>query len=77
MERECENLSGGEMQMVAIARALVGAPGLIPAVQWVVIGLLIIGFLWFRPKGVVPEKPGRIPAAATAGVRLAEEAGAH
>jgi branched-chain amino acid transport system ATP-binding protein len=29
MERECENLSGGEMQMVAIARALVGAPGLI------------------------------------------------
>ena len=29
MERDCENLSGGEMQMVAIARALVGAPGLI------------------------------------------------
>jgi branched-chain amino acid transport system ATP-binding protein len=26
--RECENLSGGEMQMVAIARALVGSPGL-------------------------------------------------
>lgn len=29
MERECENLSGGEMQMVAIARALLGAPGLV------------------------------------------------
>jgi branched-chain amino acid transport system ATP-binding protein len=29
MERECENLSGGEMQMVAIARALVGSPGLV------------------------------------------------
>jgi branched-chain amino acid transport system ATP-binding protein len=29
MERECENLSGGEMQMAAIARALVGAPGLV------------------------------------------------
>ena len=27
MERDCENLSGGEMQMVAIARALVGSPG--------------------------------------------------
>jgi branched-chain amino acid transport system ATP-binding protein len=26
--RECENLSGGEMQMVAIARLLLGAPGL-------------------------------------------------
>ncbi|MGE0724747.1 MAG: ABC transporter ATP-binding protein [Alphaproteobacteria bacterium] len=29
MERECENLSGGEMQMVAIGRALLGAPGLV------------------------------------------------
>ncbi|MES2960445.1 MAG: ABC transporter ATP-binding protein [Pseudomonadota bacterium] len=29
MARECENLSGGEMQMVAISRALLGAPGLV------------------------------------------------
>ena len=29
MARECENLSGGEMQMLAIARALLGAPGLV------------------------------------------------
>ena len=29
MSRECENLSGGEMQMVAIARVLLGAPGLV------------------------------------------------
>lgn len=29
MQRECENLSGGEMQMLAISRALVGAPGLV------------------------------------------------
>src|SRR5918998_1783503 len=27
-QRDCENLSGGEMQMVAIARALLGSPGL-------------------------------------------------
>jgi branched-chain amino acid transport system ATP-binding protein len=27
--RECENLSGGEMQMVAIARVLIGGPGLV------------------------------------------------
>jgi branched-chain amino acid transport system ATP-binding protein len=27
--RDCENLSGGEMQMVAIARALLGSPGLV------------------------------------------------
>jgi branched-chain amino acid transport system ATP-binding protein len=29
IDRECENLSGGEMQMVAIARVLLGAPGLV------------------------------------------------
>jgi branched-chain amino acid transport system ATP-binding protein len=29
LDRECENLSGGEMQMVAIGRALLGGPGLI------------------------------------------------
>lgn len=29
MDRECENLSGGEMQMVAISRALIGGPGLV------------------------------------------------
>jgi branched-chain amino acid transport system ATP-binding protein len=29
LERECENLSGGEMQMVAISRALLGSPGLV------------------------------------------------
>jgi branched-chain amino acid transport system ATP-binding protein len=27
--RDCENLSGGEMQMVAISRALLGSPGLV------------------------------------------------
>jgi branched-chain amino acid transport system permease protein len=35
--------------------ANLGPPGLIPALQWVAIGLLIIGFLWFRPEGVRPE----------------------
>ncbi len=29
MGRECENLSGGEMQMIAISRALLGSPGLV------------------------------------------------
>jgi branched-chain amino acid transport system permease protein len=55
-----------------------GPPGLVPAFEWVAIGLLIIGFLWFRPKGVVPERPGRFPAApAPARGRLTEEAGAR
>jgi branched-chain amino acid transport system ATP-binding protein len=29
MHRDAENLSGGEMQMVAISRALLGSPGLV------------------------------------------------
>ena len=29
LPRECENMSGGELQMVSISRALVGAPGLV------------------------------------------------
>jgi branched-chain amino acid transport system permease protein len=33
----------------------IGPPNLIPAFEWVAIGLLIIGFLWFRPEGVRPE----------------------
>jgi len=29
LPRECENLSGGELQMVSISRALIGGPGLV------------------------------------------------
>jgi ABC-type branched-subunit amino acid transport system permease subunit len=39
-----------------MVRANIGPPGLIPALEWVAIGLLIIGFLWFRPDGVRPEQ---------------------
>ncbi|HKX17333.1 MAG TPA: branched-chain amino acid ABC transporter permease, partial [bacterium] len=45
-----------------------GPPGFIPAMQRVVIGLLIVGFLWFRPAGTLPERrrvpPGRHAARA-------------
>jgi len=33
-----------------------GSPSLVPALEWVAIGLLIILFLWFRPNGVLPER---------------------
>ena len=33
--------------------------GVVPALEWVAIGLLIMGFLWFRPDGVRPE-PRRV-----------------
>jgi len=29
---------------------------LVPALQWVAIGLLIVLFLWFRPQGILPER---------------------
>ena len=63
-------------------------PDLVPALQWVVIGLLIVLFLWFRPQGILPERrriivggrpsrPGhlcrpRAPDAAPAGRRRAD-----
>src|SRR5664279_4827257 len=37
-----------------------GDPNLIPALQWVVIGVLIVVFLWFRPQGILPERRRRI-----------------
>jgi branched-chain amino acid transport system permease protein len=53
-----------------------GRPGLVPALQWVAVGLVIVLFLWFRPQGILPERrriigagraadaDGRAPAAA-------------
>ena len=31
-------------------------PNLIPSLEWVAIGLLIIVFLWVRPQGILPER---------------------
>lgn len=48
----------------------VGGPGFIEALQWVAVGLLTLGFLWFRPRGVLPERTRVMPlpeAAAMAG----------
>jgi branched-chain amino acid transport system permease protein len=33
-----------------------GPPGLIDALQWVAIGLMALVFLWFWPRGVLPER---------------------
>lgn len=33
-----------------------GPPNLVPALEWCVIGSLILLFLWFRPQGVLPER---------------------
>jgi branched-chain amino acid transport system permease protein len=31
-------------------------PNLLPSLQWVAIGLLIVIFLWLRPQGILPER---------------------
>jgi branched-chain amino acid transport system permease protein len=38
-------------------------PNLIPSLQWVAIGLLIVIFLWVRPQGILPERKRVINAA--------------
>jgi branched-chain amino acid transport system permease protein len=43
-------------------------PNLIPSLEWVAIGLLIVIFLWARPQGILPERKRviKVPAAAAA-----------
>ena len=53
-----------------------GPPGLIPALEWVCIGGLILGFLWFRPRGVLPERR-RVFAARPATVDVGEQRAAR
>jgi ABC-type branched-subunit amino acid transport system ATPase component/ABC-type branched-subunit amino acid transport system permease subunit len=36
-------------------------PNLVPSLEWVAIGLLILLFLWFRPQGILPERKRVIP----------------
>ncbi|MGH3744154.1 MAG: ATP-binding cassette domain-containing protein, partial [Mycobacteriales bacterium] len=38
----------------------IGRPGLVPALQWVAVGLAIVGFLWFRPQGIIPERRRKV-----------------
>jgi len=33
-----------------------GVAGVAESVQWIVVGFLVIAFLWFRPKGLLPER---------------------
>lgn len=53
-----------------------GVAGVAESVQWIVLGLLVIAFLWFRPKGLLPERRRRpapsgkrLPSQATAAIR--------
>jgi branched-chain amino acid transport system permease protein len=43
-----------------------GYAGLTEAIQFMLLGVLILAFLWFRPAGLVPERRRRLGAAARA-----------
>lgn len=47
--------------LIEVTRLLppIGYPGLVEALHWVVIGVLILVFLWFWPRGIVPERRRR------------------
>jgi branched-chain amino acid transport system permease protein len=47
-------------------------PNLVGSLQWIIIGVMTLGFLWFRPQGIVPERrycvsagPAREPGVGT------------
>ncbi len=59
-----------------------GNPNLIPALQWVVIGCLILLFLWFRPEGILPERRRKLstrplPSETTIGAPEADAVDGH
>jgi branched-chain amino acid transport system permease protein len=39
----------------------VGYPGFVDALQWIAVGVLALTFLWFWPRGVVPERKRTFP----------------
>jgi branched-chain amino acid transport system permease protein len=41
----------------------IGYPGFVEALQWVAVGVLALVFLWFWPRGVIPERKRRFPRA--------------
>ncbi len=46
-----------------------GRPGLVDAMQWIVIGMLALVFLWFWPRGIIPERRRRFPGTPAASVQ--------
>jgi branched-chain amino acid transport system permease protein len=46
-----------------------GPPGFIDALQWIIVGVLALVFLWFWPRGVIPERRRRFPPTAQSEAR--------
>lgn len=50
------------IHLPAFLPAIPGHPGLIEYIDTMVVGVILIAMLWFRPQGIVPEKLRRSPA---------------
>lgn len=46
-----------------------GPTGLVDSLEWVIVGLVTLVFLWFRPKGLLPERPRRLDMYRSKGLR--------
>jgi ABC-type branched-subunit amino acid transport system permease subunit len=40
-----------------------GPPTLVPSLEWIAIGVVLLAFLWFWPRGIVPERRRIFPPA--------------
>jgi ABC-type branched-subunit amino acid transport system permease subunit len=41
-----------------------GPPTLVPSLEWIAIGVVLLAFLWFWPRGILPERKRTFPSAA-------------
>ena len=63
------------VHLPAFLPAIPGHPGLIEYVDAMVIGVLLMVMLWFRPQGMIPERVRRSPFAASGPVAVEAVAG--
>jgi ABC-type branched-subunit amino acid transport system permease subunit len=44
-----------------------GPPSLVPSLEWITIGVILLAFLWFWPRGIVPERRRTFPPSSPSG----------
>ncbi len=64
------------IHLPAFLPAIPGHPGLIEYIDTMVVGILLMVMLWFRPQGIVPERVRKTPMALVAKAREARSGAA-
>ena len=52
-----------------------GPPTLVPSLEWIAIGVILLAFLWFWPRGIAPERRRIFPPVPAAQPRTTHSAG--